>query len=93
MRKLIIALILAFIPTLAVAEEIRVSVNGMVCSFCAQGIKKTFGNLVEVESVSPDLENKLVVIVTKKDQLLTDARIEELIKDSGYEVKKIERKS
>lgn len=93
MNKLIAVIAIATIPSLAMAEEIRVNVNGMVCSFCAQGIKKTFGKLAEVESVSPDLENKLVIIVTKKDQLLADEKIKELIKDAGYDVTKIERVS
>lgn len=91
MKKIVVSLIMVVIPNISLAEEIRVTVNGMVCSFCAQGIKKTFGKLPEVESVSPDLANKLVVIVSKKDQILADEKIRELIKDSGYDVTKIER--
>jgi copper chaperone CopZ len=92
MKKVLILVLLTLTPGFAVAEEIRVTVNGMVCSFCAQGIKKTFGKLPEVASVSPDLENKVVVIVSKEAQHLPDEKIKELIRDAGYDVTAIERK-
>lgn len=88
-----IFLLIAFIciPIAVSAEEIKVTVKGMVCSFCAQGIKKNFSKLPEVESVTPDLEKKLVVINTKSGQTLTDERLKEVITEAGYEVAEIER--
>jgi copper chaperone CopZ len=75
----------------AYAERITVSVKGMVCSFCAQGIKKTFMRKDGVEKVDVDLDKKLVTIETKVGANLTDAALTESIVDSGYEVTKIER--
>ena len=75
----------------AFAEKITISVNGMVCSFCAQGIKKTLSRKEGVESVDVDLDKKLVVVTTKAGATFSDAAVTESIVDSGYEVTKIER--
>jgi hypothetical protein len=42
------------------ADDVKVSVNGMVCGFCAQGITKKLNKTEAVEDVKVDLENKLV---------------------------------
>jgi copper chaperone CopZ len=65
----------------------------MVCSFCAQGIKKTFGRKESVKDVAVDLDTKVVTITTKDDASLPDTEIRESIVDAGYEVVKIERTS
>lgn len=79
------------LPTIAVAEVIKVTVNGMVCAFCAQGIKKNFLKVPGVTEVKPNLENKLVTIITKEDAVLTDTTIGNVIKDAGYDLKEIVR--
>lgn len=73
------------------ADEVKVTVDGMVCSFCAQGIKRAFSEVLSVDTVDINLDQKLVTLVTKKDHQLKDEEITSLIKDSGYEVVKIER--
>lgn len=92
MRKLII--LSAFIISLATAanaETIKASVNGLVCSFCATGIEKTFRAQSAVGDVKVDLDNKLVTIDTKQGQTLDDATITKLITDAGYSVTGIVR--
>jgi copper chaperone CopZ len=74
------------------AEQVTVTVKGMVCSFCAQGIKKTFMRKDGVEKVDVDLDKKLVTIVTAQGVTLKDSELTESIVDSGYEVVSIERK-
>lgn len=86
-------LALLIFPSPVRAERISVSVKGMVCSFCAQGIKKTFGRKESVKDVAVDLDTKVVTITTKDDASLPDAEIRESIVDAGYEVVKIERTS
>jgi copper chaperone CopZ len=75
----------------AQAERITISVKGMVCSFCAQGIKKTFGRKDGVQDVAVDLDTKVVTITTNEDTSLPDTAIREAIVDAGYEVLTIER--
>jgi mercuric ion binding protein len=77
----------------AYADQITVGVKGMVCSFCAQGIKKTFLRKDGVESVDVDLDKKIVTITTKQGANLTDSDVKESIVDAGYEVLSIDRKA
>ena len=72
-------------------EDIRVFVQGMVCSFCVQGVEKQFKKQESIEKVEVDLEDSLVSIWLKENHELTDATIDKLIKDSGYNVESIER--
>ena len=89
---MIVALLL-FLPASAWAESVTITVKGMVCSFCAQGIKKTFGKESAVESVKVDLEQKVVSLKFRSGSTIADERLESLITDAGYNVEKIERKS
>lgn len=73
------------------AKEITVSVNGMVCGFCAQGIEKKFKELPQVESLKISIEKKTVAVFIKDKQDLSDEKISELLDDAGYTVAKIER--
>lgn len=90
MKKLFVLMLLLFSSTV-LADEVKVSVKGLVCGFCAQGISKKFKADPAVESIDVSLEKKLVVIGFKKDQNLSNQTIETLLKDSGYTVEKIER--
>lgn len=74
---------------IAASEEIEVSVNGMVCGFCAQGITKKFKKESVVEKVDVSLEKKLVTISLKDGKTMADSRVESLLKESGYNVEKI----
>lgn len=85
------ALFTILLPAQALSEEIKITVNGMVCSFCAQGIKKTFGGKPGVASVQVDLDKRIVVIDTKEGQTLSDQEIRDAITDAGYDVVTISR--
>ena len=91
MKKIIIATSILLFPMVGVAEQIHVTVNGMVCAFCAQGIKKSFSKLDGVTNVDPNLDSKDVRIDTMKDGQVTDEKIKELIHDAGFEVVGITR--
>jgi len=93
MKKIIIitAMIITMASSAAFADTIKVSVNGLVCAFCATGIEKTFKKQSAVDQVNVDLDNKLVTINTKPDQKLDDGTITKLINDAGYQVTNIAR--
>jgi len=91
MRKYLLTFIITVGLTAAVsAETIRATVNGMVCGFCATAIEKTFRKQPEVKGVDVDLDNRLVTVTTKDGQALGDAKITQLLKNSGYSVVKID---
>jgi mercuric ion binding protein len=90
-KYLIIFLVSFLFSQLAFAAKINVEVNGVVCAFCAQGIKKQFKKIDAVESIDVSLEEKRVTLETKEGQDVSDEKIKSLINDAGFEVVKIER--
>ena len=68
----------------------KVIVNGMVCSFCAQGIEKKMKALSQTKDVYVELKKHLVVIEAKDGLNISQDIIKKIIKDAGYEVKSIE---
>ena len=92
MRKMISILVaMMILPAAVQAETIKASVNGLVCAFCATGIERTFRAQDAVNTVHVDLNDKLVTITTKNDQVMDDATITKLITDAGYSVTNIKR--
>ena len=81
-----------FLPSLSgfATPSYKVTVKGMVCSFCAQGIEKKIKALSETKDVYVDLKNRLVVVEVKEGLTLSQDVIRKNIKDAGYEVKSIE---
>jgi len=59
-------------------------VNGLVCDFCAQALKKVFKKEDAVESLNVDLDAGEVRVGLKAGQTLSDKRVAELIRKSGY---------
>jgi len=72
------------------AESIKATVNGMVCSFCAQGIEKSLMNMPQTKAVFVDLKKKIVAVEAKDGQTLDSKMIAAEIKDAGYDVVKLE---
>ncbi len=106
MQKLILSLFAATLlgaaaPLAAMAEKppatkasteiVTANVNGLVCDFCAQSVKKVFKKEVAVADVKVDLDAGKVVLMMKPGQTLADDRIKTLIKNSGYALTGIER--
>ena len=91
MKKLVVLLISASMSSFAFAKEVKVSVKGMVCAFCAQGITKKFKAEPAVSKVDVSLEKKIVTIDLKDGQDISDEKINSILTDSGYNVEKIER--
>ena len=90
-RFILIATILIGMAGPAAAESITISVNGLVCGFCAAGIEKIFRSQPAIEDVIVDLESKRVSVRTKSPQTLDDAAITDLITNAGYTVTHIAR--
>lgn len=61
-------------------------VNGLVCDFCAQSIKKTLMKEPGVTDVQVDLTGKTVTVGLKADASLEEGRLKGLLKDAGYDM-------
>jgi copper chaperone CopZ len=75
------------------AETVKITVDGMVCAFCAGAIEKKMKANKETAEVFVSLENKIVAVAQKSGQKLDDVKLKAQIADAGYEVKAIERVS
>lgn len=100
--KLLLQIITVVIFTFIVNKEIKsqnkienqilkISVNGLVCDFCARSIEKLFRKKESVESINVDLEDMLITIYLKKGKNINNTIVTQLIKDSGYDVTEINR--
>lgn len=86
------AIILSLLlSTAAFARDVKVHVNGMVCSFCGQGITKKFSARPEVAKVDVNMKEKIVTLNLKEGKDIKDGDIDSILKESGYNVEKIER--
>ena len=72
-------------------EVLSISVNGLVCDFCARSIEKLFSKKESVKSINVNLEQMLITISLKKGKSLNDDIITKVITDSGYDVREIRR--
>ena len=75
----------------AVADTLKIKVDGMVCGFCASSIEKKMRAEKATADVFVSLANKIVAVSEKPGQKLDEAKLRAGIADSGYEVKAIER--
>lgn len=75
----------------ASAGTIEMTVNGLVCGFCAQGIEKTLRKNPATADVIVSLESRLVAISTKEGTDIPDADLRKALTNAGYDVKAITR--
>lgn len=90
MRNLaILAVALLALPTQA-ATTTKLTVNGMVCAFCAQGIEKKLSAMPQTRAVYVDLGQKIVAVEAKDGQVIDVDKVRTEVKDAGYDVVKVE---
>lgn len=92
MKKFILTICAVMLVSMPVmAKDISVDVNGLVCDFCAQAVKKVIGKQDGVTNVDVDLVAKKIVISLDDNTELDDEKITSLITDSGYDLVAINR--
>ena len=89
LKNLVIATALLGLSQASLAS-MKVTVNGMVCSFCAQGIEKSLLKMDSTKAVLVDLKNKVVVVEPKDGKTLNEKEVRQEIIDSGYDVVNVE---
>lgn len=72
------------------ASAIKLSVNGMVCAFCAQGIEARLKNLPETADLYINLKQKVVAVQAKPGQTLAVDKVKAEVVEAGYEVTRAE---
>ena len=82
--KLLIVALCMFFSGLVFAKDYTVKVNGMVCSFCVQGIQKNLKKIEGLDKVEVSLETKLVKFSSEKEVSKED--VTKAIENAGYSV-------
>jgi copper chaperone CopZ len=72
------------------ADTKKLTVNGMVCAFCAQGIEKRLSALPQTQAVYVNLDKRVVAVQAKEGQRLDDAVLKREITEAGYDVVTVE---
>jgi copper chaperone CopZ len=103
-KTLVSAAALAVLPVAAMAapeapvtaeagagDIIVANVNGLVCDFCAQSIRKIVGKDDAVQKVYVNLDDGQVRIDLKPGKSLDDATIEKMIRKAGYSLVSVDR--
>jgi periplasmic mercuric ion binding protein len=90
-RQIALVLTLLAVAGSSAATTIEVTVNGLVCAFCAQGIEKKLKKLPATAEVIVNLEHRLVAVAVKDGQDISDAELRKALTDAGYTVKAISR--
>ncbi len=75
----------------AAGEILMAKVNGLVCDFCAQSIRKIVGGNEAVQKVHVDLSKGQVRVDLKPGKSLDDAALEKLIRKAGYSLVSVDR--
>ncbi len=68
----------------------RITVSGMVCSFCAQGIEKRVQAIPGTESVRIDLSKGLVEVTARPGANIDADSLKRAIRDAGYDVRRVD---
>ena len=90
-KTIAIALLYALLATPALAQNYVVSVNGIVCEFCAFGVGKKIRKLPFIdpsqydEGVKVDIENQRVFIAIRDNVSLDQSALFEAIESGGYD--------
>lgn len=91
---LTVLLFLSVAPTKAetnnIQKDVVIAVDGMVCDFCAQSIKKVFGKQDAVNDVGVDLDKGEITLDLKDDKILDNQTMTKLVTDAGYTVRNID---
>jgi copper chaperone CopZ len=89
--QLSLAVTLFMVAAGSMAATIEMTVNGLVCAFCAQGIEKKLRKFPATAEVVVSLEHRVVAVSLKDGQDIPDADLRKALTDAGYSVKAISR--
>lgn len=75
---------------LAGSSLYRITVSGMVCSFCAQGIEKRLQAIPGTQSVRINLAKGFVEVTARPGAKIDADTLKRAIQDAGYAVRRVD---
>lgn len=91
LAALLLSTTLAFPARADGPQRLTVTIKGMVCSFCAQGLEKLFRAEKSVRDVKVSLEKKTVWIELAPEASIDEARVRIIVEDAGFDFVRLER--
>lgn len=82
------SLAISSLPAQAAPDRVMTvtaTVDGMVCSFCAQGLLAHFRKHAAVSDIHVDLARKLVILEERKGAAISDEEIRAAVKRAGFD--------
>ncbi len=92
MKYLILLFVGLTLPTLAKADTYNLTVEGLVCDFCAQGIEKKLTENFkdqQIKNIKVDLEHQKVTFDANS---IDEKKLQPILKKAGYTLKGVESK-
>lgn len=83
----------AHAPAQSPQRTIEMRVDGMVCAFCAQGIRKNLAAQAPVEDILVDLERGTVAVALREGQDIDDETLRRSLEKSGFALREVTRTS
>jgi mercuric ion binding protein len=74
-------------------RTVEMQVDGLVCGFCAQGIRKNLATQASIEDVLVDLERGMVAIALREGQDIDDETLRRSLEKSGFALRNVRRTS
>lgn len=92
MKKFFLTTFLFFSTlTFSFAEHVEMTIDGLVCDFCARALEKTFSKKEEVKDIDVNLDTGLITVFFAPDKTLDDNVLKKSVLDAGYNLKTITR--
>jgi len=96
MKKLFLTTFLFFNTlTFSFAEHFtkraEMTIDGLVCDFCARALEKTFSKKEEVKNIDVNLDTGLITVFFAKGKTLDNETLKQSVLDAGYNLKIITR--
>ena len=68
---------------------VQLTVDGLVCNFCAANIEKSFRKLSEVSDVYVNLAAKTVLLSLKPDAKFSEEKVKEIVVNAGFNLREV----
>jgi len=68
---------------------VKLTVDGLVCNFCASNITKTFNKMPEISAVYVNLAAKTVLVELKAGQKLPEDKAKEIVTEAGFNLRAV----
>jgi copper chaperone CopZ len=78
-------------PAESSGTVVQLTVDGLVCNFCAANIDKSFHKLPEVQDVYVNLAAKTVLLRLKPGASFSEEKVKEIVVNAGFNLREVKQ--